>query len=98
MQHQFVFFSTFSCSHIYRQNQQEVNGPNGELNRDSFNEENVEYVPEQLDVKSPALEAFSDIFARFQLPPEEHSVSLHSNGLCGISLYVSLADKRPRAD
>lgn len=31
---------------------------------------NVEYVSEQLDVKGPALEAFSDVFARFQLPPE----------------------------
>ncbi|KAI0729881.1 hypothetical protein C8Q72DRAFT_883722 [Fomitopsis betulina] len=30
----------------------------------------VEYVPEQLDVKGSALEEFSDVFARFQLPPE----------------------------
>ncbi|KZT09690.1 DUF382-domain-containing protein [Laetiporus sulphureus 93-53] len=30
----------------------------------------VEYVPEQLDVKGPAVEEFSDVFARFQLPPE----------------------------
>ncbi|ESK96084.1 splicing factor 3b [Moniliophthora roreri MCA 2997] len=34
---------------------------------------NVEYVFEQLDVKGPGLEAFSDVFARFQLPPEESS-------------------------
>ena len=34
---------------------------------------NVEYVPEQLDVKGSALEAFSDVFARFQLPPESSS-------------------------
>lgn len=34
----------------------------------------VEYVPEQLDVKGPALEEFSDVFARFQLPPEASSV------------------------
>ncbi|KIL59014.1 hypothetical protein M378DRAFT_85682 [Amanita muscaria Koide BX008] len=33
----------------------------------------VEYVSEQLDVKGTALEAFSDVFARFQLPPEEES-------------------------
>lgn len=33
----------------------------------------VEYVPEQLDVKGPALEEFSDVFARFQLPPEASS-------------------------
>ena len=31
--------------------------------------ENVEYVSEQLE--GAALEAFSDVFARFQLPPEE---------------------------
>lgn len=33
---------------------------------------NVEYVPEPLD--DTALEAFSDVFARFQLPPEESLV------------------------
>ena len=36
--------------------------------------DNVEYVFEQLDVNGPGLEAFSDVFARFQLPPEEPSV------------------------
>ena len=36
--------------------------------------QNVEYVSEQLDVKDPALEAFSDVFARFQLPPETTTV------------------------
>ena len=36
--------------------------------------QNVEYVSEQLDVKDPALEAFSDVFARFQLPKDEGSV------------------------
>ncbi|KAJ8522887.1 hypothetical protein ONZ45_g606 [Pleurotus djamor] len=35
--------------------------------------QNVEYVSEQLDVSDPALEAFSDVFARFQLPPDEVS-------------------------
>lgn len=46
---------------------------------------NIEYVPEQLDVQGSALEAFSDVFARFQLPPDEstvrdiyHSVPLQS--------------------
>ncbi|TFK46683.1 DUF382-domain-containing protein [Heliocybe sulcata] len=29
------------------------------------------YVPEPLDVKDPSLEAFSNVFARFQLPPDE---------------------------
>ena len=42
-------------------------------------ETNVEYVPEPLEVKDPALEAFSDVFARFQLPPDETAVS---NILC----------------
>nr|VWO98897.1 Arf family GTPase [Ganoderma boninense] len=32
--------------------------------------QHVEYVSEQLDVKDPALEAFSNVFARFQAPAE----------------------------
>ncbi|KAJ7050504.1 hypothetical protein C8F01DRAFT_1178597 [Mycena amicta] len=36
-------------------------------------EDNVEYVPEQFDANGSVLEAFSDVFARFQLPPEESS-------------------------
>ncbi|KAF8634511.1 hypothetical protein AX15_000844 [Amanita polypyramis BW_CC] len=32
---------------------------------------NVEYVSEPLDIKGTAFEAFSDVFARFQPPPEE---------------------------
>lgn len=36
---------------------------------------NVEYVFEQLDLNEAGLEAFSDVFARFQLPPEESLVS-----------------------
>ena len=44
--------------------------------------QNVEYVSEQLDVKDPALEAFSDVFARFQLPPDEANVRRpHSTSL-----------------
>ena len=35
---------------------------------------NVEYVPEQFEVKGTALEAFSDVFARFQPPPEPTTV------------------------
>ena len=34
----------------------------------------VEYVSEQLDVNGAALEAFSDVFARFQPPPESAAV------------------------
>lgn len=36
----------------------------------------VEYVSEQLDVSGAGLEAFSDVFARFQLPPDEPTVSI----------------------
>ena len=35
---------------------------------------NVEYVSEQLDLQDSVLEAFSDVFARFQLPPDENTV------------------------
>ncbi|GLB34521.1 putative DUF382-domain-containing protein [Lyophyllum shimeji] len=35
--------------------------------------DNVVYVSEQLDVKGTPLEAFVDVFARFQLPPDETS-------------------------
>jgi splicing factor 3B subunit 2 len=36
----------------------------------------VDYVSERLDVSDAALEAFSDVFARFQLPPELSAVRL----------------------
>ena len=39
-------------------------------------EGDVEYVPESLDVNDPALEAFSNVFARFQLPQEIKTVGL----------------------
>ena len=38
--------------------------------------ENVEYVSEQLDLKGAALEAFSDVFARFQFEPEDSPVRI----------------------
>jgi splicing factor 3B subunit 2 len=38
--------------------------------------ENVEYVSEQLDLKGAALEAFSDVFARFQFEPEDRPVCI----------------------
>ena len=44
--------------------------------------QNVEYVSEQLD--GPALEAFSDVFARFQLPPESTTVRIYA-----VSRYTS---------
>jgi splicing factor 3B subunit 2 len=42
--------------------------------RDEVVDLDVEYVSEQLDVKDTTLEAFSDVFARFQLPRDEYSV------------------------
>jgi splicing factor 3B subunit 2 len=42
--------------------------------RDTEDSSKVVYVSEQLDVKDAALEAFSDVFARFQLPPDEEIV------------------------
>ena len=44
-------------------------------NEHSVDSSNVVYVSEQLDVKDAALEAFSDVFARFQLPPDDDTVS-----------------------
>ncbi|KAF9556170.1 DUF382-domain-containing protein [Agrocybe pediades] len=41
---------------------------------------NVEYVSEQLDLKDAGLEAFSDVFARFQLPPDESAQGRTSEG------------------
>ncbi|KAF9505862.1 hypothetical protein BS47DRAFT_1385805 [Hydnum rufescens UP504] len=38
-------------------------------------EASVEYVTEQLDIASSGLEAFSNVFARFQLPPEVASAT-----------------------
>ncbi|PPQ78429.1 hypothetical protein CVT25_011874 [Psilocybe cyanescens] len=44
-----------------------------ESERDDDRPSNVEYVSEQLDLNDAGLEAFSDVFARFQLPSEEYS-------------------------
>lgn len=35
----------------------------------------AEYVSEEPDVKGTGFEQFADVFARFQLPPEDTSVS-----------------------
>ncbi len=45
---------------------------------ESHNEEsdNVEYVSEQLELKGAALEAFSEVFSRFQSEPEETPVRI----------------------
>ncbi|KZT18090.1 DUF382-domain-containing protein [Neolentinus lepideus HHB14362 ss-1] len=64
------------------QAQQQPNGNTAEYESDvQMKEEEEEqkpsnaYVPEPLDVKDPSLEAFSNVFARFQLPPEENDVN-----------------------
>ena len=45
-----------------------------ETEDESGAESTVEYVAEALEVQ-PGMEAFSDVFARFQLPSESESVS-----------------------
>jgi hypothetical protein len=45
-----------------------------EEEHDKQESENIEYVSEQLDLKGAALEAFSDVFARFQFQPEDSPV------------------------
>ncbi|RPD66578.1 DUF382-domain-containing protein [Lentinus tigrinus ALCF2SS1-7] len=53
----------------------EVNGAHDDdVKMEVDGPQNVEYVSEQLDIKDPALEAFSDVFARFQAPPETTTV------------------------
>jgi splicing factor 3B subunit 2 len=47
--------------------------------------DHVEYVVEQLDVKEPAFEAFSDIFAKFQAPIDYSEVRLSAPNLLKIS-------------
>ena len=57
---------------------QETNGHDeSEIKMEDVDEpqSSIEYVPEQLEVKGAALEAFSDVFARFQPPPDSNSVS-----------------------
>jgi hypothetical protein len=46
----------------------------------------VEYVFEQLDLAEVGLEVFSDVFARFQLPPEESLVCILHFSLLLVSL------------
>jgi hypothetical protein len=42
-------------------------------------------VSEQFNANDPTFEAFSDVFARFQLPPDESAVSFMSVLLCASS-------------
>ncbi|CAK5267597.1 unnamed protein product [Mycena citricolor] len=63
------------------QNPQETPRDDGDaMNVDE--EENVEYVTEQLDANGSVMDSFSDVFARFQAPPEESAAkeSIPSKG------------------
>lgn len=51
-----------------------INGVNVKMEDDGDGDENVEYVIEQLDMMDPALEAFSDILAKFQVTPDTAEV------------------------
>ncbi|PPQ99217.1 hypothetical protein CVT24_009236 [Panaeolus cyanescens] len=48
---------------------------------------NVEYVPEPVDLSEAGLEAFSDVFARFQLPPDESSGAKTESNSKGEVIY-----------
>ena len=64
---------------------------NGVVDEDVMMEDekpqNVEYVSEQLDVKDPALEAFSNVFARFQAPAETTTVRVHAY-ICAAEVHL----------
>jgi splicing factor 3B subunit 2 len=54
------------------------------IEHDQKESENVEYVSEQLDLKGAALEAFSDVFARFQFEPEDSPVRINTHSYFSI--------------
>lgn len=64
------------CIHgLYSSYIQETNGEDVKMEEEqNIQPMDVEYVPEQLDMKGSVLEEFSDVFARFQLPPESSLV------------------------
>ena len=47
----------------------------------------IEYITESLNVDDPTLEAFSDVFARFQFPEDEVKVRLKSSVFSGRICY-----------
>ena len=57
--------------------------------------QNVEYVSEQLDVKDPALEAFSNVFARFQAPAETTTVRIFAS-LYLVWPFIAVIPSGPR--
>lgn len=65
------------CNHatfLMRYGLQLVNGVDVKMYGDEEGDENVEYVVEQLDLLDPALEAFSNILAKFQVTPDTTEV------------------------
>lgn len=94
-------YGVFLYSQVLKDGVCQTNGDSvAEVDQDVKMEDapmDVEYVPEQLDVKGSALEEFSDVFARFQLPPEALSVR------CALLVYnarthaTALIGSRPRA-
>ena len=63
---------------------------NGDIGKEIRNEaeSRVEYVPESLELKDPALEAFSNVFARFQLPSETTTVRTNTSfGMSGSHVF-----------
>jgi hypothetical protein len=73
LQHRYVIDHTFSPAH-YRRDAKAAPDVNVKKEDDVQEIENVEYVSEQLDLKGAALEAFSDVFARFQFESEDSPV------------------------
>ena len=58
--------------------------------------ENVEYVSEQLDLKGAAIEAFSDVFARFQFDTEDRPVRRPMSPVTlAILLYFQVKSEDP---
>ena len=62
---------------------------NGDIGKEIRNEaeSRVEYVPESLELKDPALEAFSNVFARFQAPAETTTVRVHAY-ICAAEVHL----------
>jgi hypothetical protein len=61
-------------------------------------EDFVEYVPERLDVDDPSIEAFSDVFARFQLPEEEEANVRYTATPCTCVVIVIIGVQGPPFD
>ncbi|PPQ64812.1 hypothetical protein CVT26_002644 [Gymnopilus dilepis] len=61
--------------------------PDEDVKMEDVKPSNVEYVPEQVDLNDTGLQAFSDVFARFQLPPDETSQARSTEDRKGEVIY-----------